>query len=174
MYNFNVITITFTMFWQYRRNSYHFITWIPSCWRRIPALISKLGENCSWTLIFTDPKEEGENKFTAVLLPCRLARLWRADTSDYFCCARWRGSDAGFFFLIHGQHKAKLASDPAISIEVHSWLRPQLSLERYTVRDPSVTSNTNLGTKIPPYNIFLFLCYINLFALSHWFPYCLQ
>ena len=56
----------------------------------------------------------------------------------------------------------------------HSWLRPTWGLEMHTVNDPCFTSSNNLGTKIPHFKVFLVLVIFILFALSHWFFYCLH
>jgi hypothetical protein len=54
----------------------------------------------------------------------------------------------------------------------HSWLGPPWDSKMRTL--PFFTSSTNLGTKTPHFRIFLALCNVNQFALSHWFSYCLH
>jgi hypothetical protein len=44
----------------------------------------------------------------------------------------------------------------------------------HTMRDPSFTSSTNLGTKVHYFKIFLVLCNVNEFALPHWYSYYLH
>jgi len=62
---------------------------------------------------------------------------------------------------------------PSLS-KSHSWLgRPQ-GLEMITLQEHCCTSSTHMDKKIPHFNIFLVLCNVNLFALSHWFSYCLH
>ena len=100
MYNLNVTTIFSTMFWKYRLKGYHFITWIPSCCKIILVIIhtSISGDKCIYSMIFIDPKEAGQNTFTAVLLSLWLAPFWRSD-STHHAWGKRQGESRCLFYL---------------------------------------------------------------------------
>ena len=174
IYNFNVMTISFTMFWKYRRKSYLFITWVPSCWRRILALIHKSGKRCCWTFDFCRSK-------------------WSRREQVHWCAAHsstvtilkiWFGPPC-LGYAVTGVPGSVLPSDTSStwsisllivpsSSKCHSWLGPPWGSKIDTLPVSWFTSSTNLDTKIPHYKNFLVLGNENWFALSHRFSYCLQ
>ena len=174
MYNFNVITIFFTVYREYRLKRYLFITWIPSCWPIIQALVYKSGKKCGCTLIFIEPKEAGENKFTAVLLTLWLAPFWKSDSTLHAWGMRW-GESLTWFFL---QTRPALFQSCFWSCHLHriptaGWRHHEAQkCTRSWFSGPHPAPIW--AKKIPHFNIFLVLCKVNQFALSHWFFYCLH